>query len=141
MLPQKSGAYCMEDLLNELMEKVIGRIDGPMSFRLYLQPLMAIFLAVRDGRADAKSGRTPFLKSIFTEPENRRNRLQEGWKTISRVFWLAVVLDLGFQFLAMPTFRPGGALLVALILAVLPYAILRGLVNRFLTAVNRRDKN
>lgn len=131
----------MEDIFNQLMEKVIGRVDGPMSFRLYLQPVMAIFLAFRDGRADAKAGRTPFFLSLFTEPENRGQRIREGWKAISRVFFLAVVLDLVYQFLAMPEMRLGGAVLVAVILAILPYVLLRGLVNRILTAVNRRDTN
>ena len=131
----------MEEFLNQLADKVLGRIDGPMSFRFYLQPVMAIFLAVRDGRADAKAGRTPFFLSLFTEPEHRRQRIREGWKAISRVFWLAVVLDLGYQFLAMSEIRPAGAVLVAVILALLPYVLLRGIVNRVLGAARRGGKN
>ena len=130
----------MEEFLNQLADKVLGRIDGPMSFRFYLQPVMAIFLAVRDGRADAKAGRTPFFLSLFTEPEHRRQRIREGWKAISRVFFLAVVLDLGYQFLKMPQLRLAGAILVAVILAIIPYVLLRGVANRATRAVNRSGK-
>jgi hypothetical protein len=130
----------MEDIFNQLMEKMIGRIDGPMSFRLYLQPVMAIFLAFRDGRADAKAGRLPYFLSLFTEPEKRGQRIREGGKAISRVFFLAVALDLSYQFLEMPQLRLGGAVLVAIVLAILPYVILRGLVNRVLTGAKQRKQ-
>ena len=131
----------MEELFNWLMERVIGRFDGPFSFRLYLQPLMAIILAVRDGRADAKAGRVPFFWSLFTEPENRGKRIREGWKSVRRVFWFAVVIDLAYQFLEMPQIRPLGAILVAIILAIIPYLLIRGTANRILTAVNRRNNS
>ena len=131
----------MEELFNWLMERVLGRVDGPFSFRFYLQPVMAIFLAMRDGRTDAKARHAPFFWALFTEPEDRRKRIREGWKAVHRVFWLAVVIDLAYQFLEMPQIRPLGAILVAIFLSIIPYLLIRGPVNRILTAVHRRKNN
>ena len=125
----------MEDLLNLFVERLLGRIDGPMSFRLYLQPAMALFLAVRDGRTDAKAGHAPYFWSLFTEPENRGKKLREGWKSIRSVFWLAVVLDLAYQYLELPQIRPLGAVLAAIILAIMPYLLVRGIVRRVMAAL------
>ena len=128
----------MEELFNWLVERVIGRVDGPFNFRFYLQPFMAIILAVRDGGADAKAGRVPFFWALFTEPENRGKRIREGWKSVHRVFWFAIAIDLAYQFMEMPQIRPLGAILVAIFLSIIPYLLIRGPVNRILTAVTRR---
>jgi hypothetical protein len=127
----------MEDFWNWFVGAVLGRVDGPFSFRFYLQPVMAILLAFRDGRADAKLGRAPYFWTIVTDPEQRAQRTKEGWKSIRRVFWLGVVMDLGYQFLKMPQIRPLGAVIVAVILAIIPYLLIRGPVNRLLTTVYR----
>ena len=92
----------MEDLFNLFAERLLGRIDGTFGFRFYMQPAMAILLAIRDGRADAKAWRAPYFWSLFAESENRGKKLREGWKSIRRVFWLAVVIDLGYQYFEMP---------------------------------------
>src|SRR5215469_3081070 len=39
----------------------LARFDGPLHFRLFVQPLMAILFAVRDGSRDAREGRSAFL--------------------------------------------------------------------------------
>ena len=44
----------IEDFLRRTWEDLIGRIGGPMSFRLILQPAMAIFFAIRDGLKGAQ---------------------------------------------------------------------------------------
>ena len=125
----------MEDLLNLFVERLLGRIDGPMGLRFCLQPIMAAMLAIRDGWADVKAGHAPYFLSLFTEPENRGKKLWQGWKSIRRVFWLAVVLDLGYQFLELPRIRPLSAVFVAIILAIIPYLLVRGLVRRVMAAV------
>jgi hypothetical protein len=38
-------------------EDLIGRLGGPITFRLILQPSIAVILAIRDGLKDAKAGR------------------------------------------------------------------------------------
>jgi hypothetical protein len=42
-----------------------------MALRFYLQPIMSVFLAIRDGLKDAQTGAPPFFWALFTDPEHR----------------------------------------------------------------------
>ena len=108
----------------------INRFDGPLHFRLLVQPVMAIVFAVRDGRRDAREGRSAYLWSLLTDPDERRYLVESGWKGISKVFVLAFALDVIYQFIEWRGLKPLQALLTAIVLAVIPYALLRGPVNR-----------
>jgi hypothetical protein len=120
----------MEEIFTRLWNDLIGRIGGPMSFRLLLQPTMAMIFAIRDGLKDAREGRPAYFYSLFTDPENRRSRLREGFKAVSRVFTFAIVMDFIYQVIVLRWFYPLQALIVAIVLALLPYILLRGPVNR-----------
>jgi hypothetical protein len=120
----------MEEIFTRLWNDLIGRIGGPMSFRLVLQPATALVFAIRDGLKDAREGRPAYFYSIFTEPESRRSLLREGFKAVSRVFAFAIVMDLIYQLTVLRWFYPLEALIVAFVLALLPYILLRGPVNR-----------
>ena len=120
----------MEDLLARIVENLIGRVSGPMKFRLILQPLMAAVFAVRDGLKDAREERPPYFRAIFTHPDQRSDMLRDGWKSVGKIFVIAVVIDLVEQFIVFRWFYPGEALLVAFILAFIPYLLIRGPVNR-----------
>ena len=50
------------------IDGLLARIDGPMSLRFILQPLVALFFAFRDGRKDARAGRPPYFWALFTDP-------------------------------------------------------------------------
>ncbi|HEX5602176.1 MAG TPA: hypothetical protein VFX63_06475 [Pyrinomonadaceae bacterium] len=106
------------------------RIAGPLSLRFLLQPTMATIFGIRDGFTDAKAGRPFYFHSFFTDPEHRGSRLKEGLRAVAKVFTLAVILDVLFQFIVFKWFYPVEALLVAFLLAFLPYMLVRGLVNR-----------
>ena len=112
------------------VDGLLARLDGPMSLRFLMQPLMALFFAFRDGRKDALVGQTPFFWGLFTDPEHRGDMLRSGWKSIGKVFVIAIALDLIFQYIVFHEFRPVGALLAGVILALVPYVLLRGPVNR-----------
>jgi len=127
----------MEEFFNWLAAVILGRIDGPLHFRLFLQPVMAMFLAVRDGRADARLGKSPYFWSLATKSEKRGNLLKEGWKSISKVFILAVVLDVAYQFLEMPEIHPFRSVIVAFVLAIVPYLAFRGIVTRIMMPEKR----
>ena len=120
----------MEDLLARIFENLIGRVSGPMKFRLILQPLMAIIFAVRSGLKDAKEGKPAYFWALFTDSVNRRDLLRDGWKSVGRVFVFAIIIDLVYQWIVLRWFYPGEALLVAAILAFIPYLVIRGPVNR-----------
>ena len=127
----------MEELFTRLWNDLIGRIGGPMSFRLILQPAMALIFAFRDGLKDAREGRPAYFYSLFTQPENRRRQLREGFKAVSRVFALAIVIDFIYQVIVLRWFYPLQALIVAFVLAFLPYILLRGPVNRIARFLKR----
>lgn len=122
------------------IDGLLVRLQGPMSFRFLLQPLMGIFFAFRDGRIDAKEGRAPYFWGLFTNPEHRVDMLRSGWKSIGKVFIIAVVLDFVFQYIVFHDFRPGGALIAGVILALVPYLLIRGPVNRLMRRHAKEEK-
>lgn len=127
----------MDDTLARVFNDVVGRLDGPLHFRFLLQPVMAILFATRDGLRDAREGRPAYFWSLFTDPDHRRDLLRNGWKSISKVFILAIVLDVIYQAIVIRWFYPVEALLVALLLALVPYLLIRGPVNRLKRALHK----
>ena len=120
----------MNEFLTRFMEDIAGRVHGPLSFRIILQPLMAVLFAVRDGRKDAREGKPPYAWALFTNADHRRELLQSGWKATGKIFVLALVLDAVYQYLAVRRFYTGEALVTAALLALVPYLLLRGPFNR-----------
>ena len=127
----------MDDLITRITENLIARFTGPMKFRLLLQPAMAIFLAIRAGLKDAREGKPPYFWAIFIDPGERRAMLENGWKSVGKVFILAIVLDVVYQIIVHRWVYPGETVLVAIILAIVPYLLVRGPVNR----IARRRRN
>lgn len=120
----------MEDFLARVLDGLAARVGGPMTFRLILQPTMAALLALRAGLKDARAGRPPYLWTVLTDATQRADLLREGWKAVARVFFLAVVMDVIYQWIVQRWVYPGETLIVALVLAVVPYILIRGPVNR-----------
>ena len=56
--------------------------------------------------------------------------LKDGWKSVGKVFVLALLLDVIYQVIVEGFVYPGEAIAVAFVLAIIPYVILRGLVTR-----------
>jgi hypothetical protein len=120
----------MDDVLTRLWHEITARPDGPLAIRFYLQPLMATLFAVRDGVKDAQFGRPPYFWSLFTDPINRRERLRDGWQSVGKIFMLAILLDLLYEVTVLGGIRPVQGLIVAVVLAIIPYVLMRGPVNR-----------
>ena len=118
----------------------IDRFDGPLHFRLFVQPLMAILFAIRDGRRDAREGRGAYIWKLVYKPEHRRDLVLSGVRSTSKVFVLAFALDVVYQFVEWHGLQPLQALMTAVVLAVIPYAILRGPVNR-ITQMSRTRRS
>jgi hypothetical protein len=121
----------MEESLT-FIEGFKARIEGPLAFRLLLQPLVAIYFAVRDGLKDAREGRSAYFWAFFTGSEHRTELLWSGWKSVGKVFLIALTVDFVFQYLVFGNFRIVGALWAGLILALIPYIALRGPINRLM---------
>jgi hypothetical protein len=120
----------MEDTFARVFSDLFARLDGPLHFRFLFQPVMALIFATRDGLKDAREGRPAYFWSLFTEPDLRRDLLRDGWKSISKVFIIATVLDLIYQIIVLRWFYPFETLIVAVMLALIPYVLVRGPVNR-----------
>jgi hypothetical protein len=130
----------MEDVLARIWENLGGRVDGPLSFRLTLQPVMAAFFAIRAGLKDARRGRPAYFWTILTIPEERRALLHEGWKDVMKVFLLALGLDVVYQLIVFRWLYPFEMLIVAVLLACVPYLLIRGPANRIATFLRLRDR-
>lgn len=122
----------MENISTTFMTDLILRLDGPLHFRFIIQPLVAIGFALRDGRRDARKGYPAYGWALLTDAEHRQFLMKSGWKGISKVFIVAFVLDLIYQVIALHTFKLLGALITACLLALIPYVLLRGPVNRLM---------
>jgi hypothetical protein len=120
----------MDQLWTRVWSNLFARVSGPIKFRLVLQPAMACFFAFRSGLADARAGKPPYFWALLSEPGQREAMLKDGWKSVGRVFVLALAIDVVEQIIVLRFVYPGEAIIVALILAIVPYLILRGLVTR-----------
>lgn len=122
----------MQDILTRVIEDLIARVGGPLTLRLILQPVVAICFAIRDGRRDARTGQPPYFWAVFSNPDHRRDLLRDGWKSVGKVFVLAMVLDVIYQIIMLRWVYPVETLMVACILAIVPYLLVRGPLNRIL---------
>jgi hypothetical protein len=120
----------MSEILARVGQNLVDRVSGPMHFRVYLQPVMATVFAVLDGLNDARLGKPSYFWSLVNDPVHRSAMVSQGWRSIGKVFILAAVLDVVYQFIEQRFVYPGEVVLVAIILAIMPYLILRGLVTR-----------
>ena len=124
----------MDDQFARFWEHIIGRVSGPLSFRLILQPLVATVFAIRAGLADARAGKPLYTKTVLTHPTHHLDMLREGWKTVTKVFVLAALIDIAYQWMVFRWVYPGESLTVAILLACVPYLLIRGPANRIATA-------
>jgi hypothetical protein len=67
---------------------------------------------------------------MVSDSKERAELIKDGWKSVGKVFILAIVLDVIYQIIELHFVYVGEAIIVAIILAILPYLILRGIVTR-----------
>ncbi len=119
--------------LGRLWSDILDRPGGPMTFRFILQPAMAVVAALRDGVKDARLGRRPYIWALIhgvRDPQGRSGRLWEGIVSTARILILGVVMDTVYQWVVFKTFYPVQAAVIAILLAFVPYLVLRGPIER-----------
>ena len=124
----------MEEFFARFWDGLASRVGGPMTFRIILQPTMATLFALRDGLKDSRTGRPAYLWTAITDETQRAALMREGWAAVGRVFFLAIVMDVIYQFIVQRWIYPGELLITAILLAVVPYALIRGPINRIATS-------
>jgi hypothetical protein len=119
-----------------IVQNLFARLDGPLHFRFIVQPLVATFFAVIEGIKDAKAGKPAYFWALLSTPGQRTELVKEGWKSVGKIFIVAIILDVVYQLKVHSTVYPGETLIVAFALAIVPYLVLRGPINR-LTRIGR----
>jgi hypothetical protein len=112
------------------IEGIPKRLTGVGRFRFILQPLVATFLGIRSGIADARSGRPPYIFGVLFKRRFRSELLQSGFATIVNVLLMGILLDSISQWIIFGTSYPGAALVVGPVLVMMPYSVARALANR-----------
>jgi hypothetical protein len=129
----------MEEMLARGWEDLMARDSGPFHVRLIIQPLVATFLAIRAGWADAREGRPIFFWTLAREPAQTRLMLRNLWRIAGKVFLVALVLDALYQIIVLHWIYPIQALIVATLLAFVPCMVVRAVGNRIVTMARRRQ--
>ena len=119
-------------------EHFLARSAGPINLRFVIQPTVAIVIAIRAGLKDAKTNRPAYLWGTLVNATERTALLHEGWKDIRLPFLIASALDAIYQIIVHRWIYPIELLFTATILALLPYALLRGPVTRIAKLILRK---
>jgi hypothetical protein len=117
-------------VFRRLWQNILDRPGGPMTFRFILQPTMAAIAALHDGVKDARMGRSPFFWTLLSNRAKRGGRLREGLISTARIILLGLMMDTIYQVIVLKTFYPAEAATIAIVLAFVPYALLRGPIER-----------
>ena len=119
------------DMVSRGWENFLARPNGPLNLRFILQPTMAGLLALRAGIQDAREGRRGYLWALLADSQRRFQLLHEGWRGARTPFLVAIALDCVYQLVTQQFIYPLELLFTATLLALVPYALLRGPFNRF----------
>ena len=118
------------DVNQRIWHDIYERPGGKMWFRFILQPVLATIAALHDGIKDARAGRSPYLYTILTNRGERRGRLWEAVIATGRTLLLGIIMDAIYQVMVLKTYYPGENAIVAILLALVPYILLRGPIAR-----------
>ena len=116
--------------VERIWNSLLARPSGPMAFRFIMQPSIAAIVAIRDGLYDGRGNRSPFLWTILSNPQERGGRLREGLNATARIILLGLAMDTVYQIIVFEAFYPYEALIIALLLAFVPYLLIRGVTSR-----------
>ncbi len=130
----------IQELLRQSFAELLGRVHGPLHFRLVIMPIVAASVAIRAGLRDAREGRRSFILAMLTAHGEERKRLRRSWRRdLGRVLIVGFAIDTVYQILVFRAFYPGQALIVTLVLAVVPYLLLRSPMRWILHALRLRS--
>jgi hypothetical protein len=87
-------------------------------------------LAIRSGLNDDREGRSVFFWTLALKPAERRSLFRHLWRDVGKLLLVACLLDVVYQLLVLRWVYPVQTVIVATVLAILPYLVFRGLANR-----------
>ena len=101
-----------------------------MTFRFYLQPRWRARGAPRRHQGRAARTQVVLLDGVLARRRGTAGRLREGLISTARIVLLGLSMDVIYQFKVLDRFYPAEALMMAILLAVIPYFIFRWIVER-----------
>jgi len=122
----------------QFLDELPQRLTGPGRLRFVLQPLVAILLGWRSGRADVHAGRPAYLYGLVTGSVDRKQSLRNGFAVVRDLVAVGIVLDAVAQLLIYGQVHPGAAVVIGPVLICLPYAVSRALSYRIVRPMQRR---
>ncbi|MBP2648994.1 MAG: hypothetical protein H6Q77_2618 [Gemmatimonadetes bacterium] len=129
----------IQEFFRRSFEELLGRVHGPLHFRLAIMPIVAASVAIRAGLRDVREGRRSFILAVVTARGEERQRLRRSWRRdLGRVLIVGFLIDTVYQIVMFRAFYPGQALIVTLVLAVLPYLLFRSPMRWILHALHWR---
>ena len=137
----------MDDIFVRIWHNLVERTEGPMHFRFFIQPTMSLIFAIRAAIRDVKSGTVPYLwRFIFSPKTEKKSIVREAWKDVGKIFILGMLLDIAYQLVVIfglkteEKFYVLESIIVAFALAIIPYLLFRGPVNRLVRMfMKKRD--
>ena len=123
-------ADIITDMIARGWDNFLARPTGSLNFRFILQPAIATIIAARAGVKDARQGRPAYLWAALTNRNYRWQLLHGGWKDMRTPFLVAAILDAVYQLIIHKFIYPLELLFTATLLALVPYFVLRGPINR-----------
>jgi hypothetical protein len=112
-------------VIERIWRNLFERSSGPLSFRFILQPSMAAIAAIHDGFKTVRTGHGSYSWTVARNPDKRVALLREGLNTTARIILLGLAMDLIYQLMVFDTFHPVEALIIAVLLAFVPYLLVR----------------
>ena len=122
----------------QFIDELPQRLTGPGRLRFVLQPLVAILMGWRSGRADVRAGRPAYLYGLVTGSVDRKASLRNGFAVVRDLVAVGIVLDAVAQLLIYRQVHPGAAVVIGPVLICLPYAVSRALSYRIVRLMQRR---
>ena len=116
----------VQNVLQLGLDQFLGRLSGPLNFRLVVMPTVVTVLALRALRKDLREGRPAFLGIWIQDPVERSRVFRSALKDVGKIFIVAVILDTAYQLMVFRWVYPGIVLLVAFVCAIVPYVLVRG---------------
>jgi hypothetical protein len=105
-----------------------------------VQPLVASILAIIDGVKDAKTWKPAYFWAVIVTPGQRKELIKDGWKSVGKVFILAMVLEVTYQVITHHLAFRGYLFVAAFALAICPYLLLRGPTSRIVRLFRKQQK-
>lgn len=123
----------LDEIIARGWEHFIERSGGIISLRFLIQPAISAILGVRAGLNDAREGRPAFFWALVRERQLLKKRIGQISKDVRNVLILATVLDVIYQLIEFKAIYLLELVFTSLVLAVIPYLLIRGPVNRIAT--------